>query len=242
MTALKVCFAVSAALELIFVPWFLKASRNGRCTKSQILKTVCATLFVAAGVLASAISGNTSDYAHSILIGLLLGWCGDFLLHLPPKIPFTISGGLAFLAGHVFYIYAYCLAISHYFPGSPFWVAEELIACAVLVVVAVAALRLMGVKFSSIYIIGVPYAAMLAFMVVKASSLGIKAVNAGLPHSTAMCILLIGGALLFAVSDLMLGVNSLRKPRPSYIYKIICIVTYFTAQFMLASTIFVISA
>ena len=41
---------------------------------------------------------------------------------------------------------------------------------------------------------------------------------------------------------LMLAVNSLRKPRPSYGYKITCIVTYFTAQFLLASTIFVISA
>lgn len=41
---------------------------------------------------------------------------------------------------------------------------------------------------------------------------------------------------------MMLAVNSLRKPRPSYGYKITCIVTYFTAQFLLASTIFVISA
>ena len=82
-TLFKICFGIAAGLEFIFVPWFLKASRNGRCTKSQILKTICATLFVAAGVLASVIAQNRSDYAHYILIGLLLGWCGDFLLHLP---------------------------------------------------------------------------------------------------------------------------------------------------------------
>lgn len=75
-TLFKICFGIAAGLEFIFVPWFLKASRNGRCTKSQILKTICATLFVAAGVLASVIAQNRSDYAHYILIGLLLGWCG----------------------------------------------------------------------------------------------------------------------------------------------------------------------
>lgn len=155
-TLFKICFGIAAGLEFIFVPWFLKASKNGRCTKSQILKTICATLFVAAGVLASVIAQNRSDYAHYILIGLLFGWCGDFLLHLPPKLPFTLSGGL--------------------------------------------------------------------------------------DNAVIMCILLVGGAFLFALSDMMLAVNSLRKPRPSYGYKITCIVTYFTAQFLLASTIFVISA
>ena len=107
-TLFKICFGIAAGLEFIFVPWFLKASRNGRCTKSQILKTICATLFVAAGVLASVIAQNRSDYAHYILIGLLLGWCGDFLLHLPPKLPFTLSGGLAFLAGRDNYSYRRC--------------------------------------------------------------------------------------------------------------------------------------
>lgn len=188
------------------------------------------------------IAQNRSDYAHYILIGLLLGWCGDFLLHLPPKMPFTLSGGLAFLAGHVFYIYAYCLAMKRYFPDAPFWDKRELIACAIIIVIGVAAIRLLGVKFSPLYIIGVPYVAMLAFMLVKAGSLGIKAVNAGLDNAVIMCILLVGGAFLFALSDMMLAVNSLRKPRPSYGYKITCIVTYFTAQFLLASTIFVISA
>ena len=239
-TLFKICFGIAAGLEFIFVPWFLKASRNGRCTKSQILKTICATLFVAAGVLASVIAQNRSDYAHYILIGLLLGWCGDFLLHLPPKMPFTLSGGLAFLAGHVFYIYAYCLAMKRFFPDAPFWDKRELIACAIIIV---SALRPFACsESSSARFIGVPYVAMLAFMLVKAGSLGIKAVNAGLDNAVVMCILLVGGAFLFALSDMMLAVNSLRKPRPSYGYKITCIVTYFTAQFLLASTIFVISA
>lgn len=241
-TVLKICFAIAAGLEFVFVPQFLKASKNGRCTKSQILKTVCATLFVAAGVLASAIAQNQSSYAHYILIGLLLGWCGDFLLHLPPKPPFALSGGLAFLAGHVFYIYAYCLAMKHYFSDAQFWDKHELIACAVIIVIGLAVLRLLGVKFSPLYLIGVPYVAMLAFMLVKAGSLGFKAVAAGLDNAVVMCILLVGGAFLFALSDMMLAVNSLRKPRPPYGYKITCIITYFTAQFLLASTIFVISA
>lgn len=201
-TLFKICFGIAAGLEFIFVPWFLKASRNGRCTKSQILKTICATLFVAAGVLASVIAQNRSDYAHYILIGLLFGWCGDFLLHLPPKLPFTLSGGLAFLAGHVFYIYAYCLAMKRYFPDAPFWDKRELIACAIIIVIGVAAIRLLGVKFSPLYIIGVPYVAMLAFMLVKAGSLGIKAVNVGLDNAVIMCILLVGGAFLFALSDM----------------------------------------
>ena len=42
----------------------------------------------------------------------------------------------------------------------------------------------------------------------------IKAVAAGLDNAVVMCILLVGGAFLFALSDMMLAVNSLRKPRP----------------------------
>lgn len=240
MTIFKILFAVCAVLEIPLIPWFLKVSRHGRCTKSQIIKTVCATLFVLAGVLACVISNNRSEYAHLIIVALLLGWCGDFLLHLPPKPPFLISGALAFLAGHLFYIYAYCVAMNHLFPEHPFWVGKEIIACLVFTATGLVAMRLFKVKLSAIYLALLPYVLMLTFMFVKAGVLGFAAVNAGLDNSITMCILLVGGAFLFGVSDFMLGVSTLRKPAPSYAYKVICIITYFMAQFMLASTIFVI--
>lgn len=240
IATLKVLFAACVALELPLIPWFLKASRHGRCTKSQILKTACATLFVLAGTLACAISGNHGEYARLVMVGLLLGWCGDFLLHLPPKAPVLISGTLAFLAGHIFYIYAYCVAMRNFFPEHPFWVKKEIIACLVLTAVVLVTIRLFKVKFSVAYIVLLPYVLMLTFMFVKASVLGFAAVRAGLDNCVAMCILLVGGAFLFGVSDFTLGVSNLRKPAPSYAYKVICIITYFAAQFMLASTIFVI--
>lgn len=239
---LKICFAACAALEIVFVPWFLIASKNGRCTKSQILKTICATLFVASGVLALIIAGNRTDYAKYIIIGLALCWCGDFLLHLEYRLPVFAAGGLFFLAGHVYYVMAYCRAISVFFPQTKFWNRQELVACAAIIVVGLVALRILGVKFSPIYFAGAPYIAMLAFMLTKAASLGIRCVAAGVENAPIICALLISGAFLFVVSDMMLAVNSLRKPRPPYIYKIICIVTYFSAQLLLASTIFVIFA
>lgn len=240
MTIFKVLFAACAVLEIPLIPWFLKASRHGRCTKSQILKTTCASLFVFAGVLACVISNNRSEYAHLIMIGLLFGWCGDFLLHLPPKAPVLISGTLAFLAGHIFYICAYCVAMQSFFPEHPFWVSKEIIACFILSAVGLITIRLFKVKFSPVYFVLLPYVLMLTFMFVKASVLGFASVSAGLDNCVAMCILLVGGAFLFGVSDFMLGVSALRKPAPSYAYKVICIITYFIAQFMLASTIFII--
>ena len=60
-TLFKICFGIAAGLEFIFVPWFLKASRNGRCTKSQILQTICETLFVEEGIIARSIDTKRHD-------------------------------------------------------------------------------------------------------------------------------------------------------------------------------------
>ena len=100
-------FAAAAALEFVFVPWFLKAMWPEKTRKSLLLKMVCATLYVCMGVCAALISGNKSLFAQFMLAGLMLGWVGDFFLHAGKKLVFFILGLVSFLTGHLCYLCAY---------------------------------------------------------------------------------------------------------------------------------------
>lgn len=233
---LNLFFAALAALEFILVPYFLDASKGGRSKKSQILKAVCSTLFLAAGILACVISGNNTDYAKYIVIGLALCWCGDFFLHPKQKNFIFIIGTLFFLAGHVYYICAYSTAISTLFPQASFWDWREFIVLILAAVAGIVAVILLKVKINSIFFVGVPYAVILILMLIKACSLGIRTVTAGLAKDTMICFLLIVGAVLFAVSDVMLAVNSISKQGQSIKYRKISIVTYYISQFLIATT------
>ena len=78
---LWVLFGLCLVVEAICTPWYLKALWPEKCTKSLILKMVCATMFVSIGVLSMFIANNFSTYAIIMLVGLVFGWVGDYFLH-----------------------------------------------------------------------------------------------------------------------------------------------------------------
>ncbi|MBQ2775727.1 MAG: lysoplasmalogenase [Clostridia bacterium] len=239
---LNLCFAALAAAEFILVPYFLEASKDGRSKKSQILKAVCSTLFLAAGILSCIIVGNSTDYAKYIVIGLALCWIGDFFLHPKQKNFIFIIGALFFLAGHIYYICAYCTAISALFPQASFWDWREIIVFVLAAAAGIVAAKLLKVKINSIFFVGVPYAVVLLLMLIKASSLGIRALTAGVARDSVMFLLLIAGAVLFTVSDVMLAVNSITAHGQSIKFRRISIITYYIAQFLIATTTMIIFA
>ena len=105
--ALWILFGICLVVEAVCTPWYLKALWPEKCTKSLVLKMVCSTMFVSIGVLSMFIADNFSKYAITMLVGLVLGWIGDYFLHAKPSNVYFVTGFVSFLVGHIFYIVAY---------------------------------------------------------------------------------------------------------------------------------------
>lgn len=89
---------------------FMKAYKQENYTKAFWLKGLAAVCFVLLALLLRPASGNQS-YAKLLLIGLVLGLCGDELLALRFVVPrlhdlFFAAGAGAFAVGHFFYMKA----------------------------------------------------------------------------------------------------------------------------------------
>ncbi len=241
MLFLKILLILAIALEFVFVPLFLKAMWPKKTRKSLALKMVCTFLFISTGVLAVAISGNTTTFAYLMLFGLVLGGVGDFFLHASSKPAFFIIGLMSFLCGHICYISAFWWVTRQYFPGVTFINPAEMGAIVLIYASFVTYSFYKKIDFGPALIPVILYASVLITMFVKASSLGIRMASVSKPNAALICIILIGGALQFFMSDSLwanINFNGHKKNRPM---KDANIITYFGAQVLLACTILVIS-
>ncbi len=239
--AAKVLYSALIAAEFLFVPWFLKAQWPNKTRKSLILKMICATIFVSLGLLAAGISGHWGSYTEVMIIGLVMSWLGDFLLHVSPKVALFIMGGAAFLTAHVFYITAYITAQKAVLPGAASFDSREITAALILAAVIMSTLLLMKINFGMIAIPGALYLVMVSMMFVKATSLGVRMLLSGVPNGGILCALLSLGGLFFVLSDTTLAMIMFDTRFKKFKLKVFNIVTYFAAQVMLASTVLFIS-
>lgn len=241
---LWILFGLCLMVELVCVPWYLKALWPEKCTKSLVLKMVCATMFVCVGVLSMFISNNFSSYAITMLVGLVFGWIGDYSLHAKPSDVYFVTGFVSFLIGHFFYIGAYVKALPKLFPDYKMLNAPELIIGAVVLVLAFIMLKLTKMKMTpKIVAFGIwLYFIILTFMFVKATSLGYHQWQSGAQGGILPFLVLTLGSFCFVLSDASLGVIMFADQRKNYPLKIFNILTYFWGQIMLASSILFINA
>lgn len=237
--ALKIAFAVCCLLEFIFVPWFLRAMWPNPTKKSLLLKMVCATLFVAIGVLSMYISGNFTPFAIMMLVGLVFGWLGDFFLHVNTTFTCFAIGFTNFLIGHIVYIVAYIKTLSVIVPGYNHLNYIEI--CAVVLLAIVAMMGAVKYKLNipgmlSKVAIGV-YFVILALMFVKATALGYAYMSTGAENGVFALSVLSIGSFSFLTSDVLIGIIMFGGKKKNYPLKIVNIVTYFVAQVLLASSI-----
>lgn len=241
----KILFILAVALEFVFVPFFLKFSWPKKCHKSMIFKMICSALFFAAGLLAVKISGNHTPYATMILWGLLLGWVGDFFLHLLTEKIYILGIGLfAFLGGHIFYIIAFQKAISMTYPDKSAFRWYEFIG--VVALVGLIALYVFKKKIKAKAIMAVPvllYAITISAMVAKAFRYCFGELLYGTnDHMVMIFVTIAVGAVLFLLSDATLGLILFAGQESNRPLKIFNIVTYFAAQILLASSIFFVQS
>ncbi len=242
--ALWVLFGLCLVVEIVCVPWYLKALWPEKCTKSLVLKMVCATMFVCVGVLSMHISGNFSSYAITMLVGLVFGWIGDYFLHAKPSQAYFVTGFISFLIGHIFYIVAYVKALPTLFTGYKMFNIPELIIGVVVLVIAFIIMKVIKMKMSpKIVAFGIwLYFCILTFMFVKATSLGYHQWQSGAEGGVLAFVVLTLGSFFFVLSDASLGVIMFADQRKNYPLKIFNILTYFWGQIMLASSILFINA
>jgi len=233
-------FAAAAALEFVFVPWFLKAMWPEKTTKSLLLKMVCATLFVCMGVCAMLISGNTSLFAQFMLAGLVFGWGGDFFLHVSKKLAFFILGLVSFLTGHLCYLSAYISASHHLFPEKKAVSPVSIVIITLLFAAGAVFAKKKKMHFGKRLVPVIFYALTLMSMLVLASALGLRILLEGQPGAALKGVVLAAGALLFFVSDSLWAAINFTRNRKNRALKNANIITYFAGQMLLASTILLI--
>lgn len=236
---LYIVLSICIAAEFVFVPLFLKVSWPQPSVKSLILKMICATLFVAVGVISLFISGNYSQYAYTMLIGLAFGWVGDFFLHVKSTNFCFVTGFFSFLIGHIVYIVAYVNALKNLYPEYSELNIAEIAVTLLFCIGALVSAKFLNVKFPTAAVkIGIGgYFIMVVSMFTKATALGLNFMKSGGEYGAVALIVLSLGSLCFVVSDALLGFIMFSENIKKFPLKVANIVTYFAGQVMLASSI-----
>ncbi len=226
-------------IETIFTPFFLHYQRPGICLKSFICKMICASMFLTVGVLAYFYTGNSSEFAKFLLIGLASSWFGDMFLHMKQGSKVTFGIGLVFFAAaHVFYLISYYKATKLYFPERNFINIIDIILIIVTILVFYYLFKGKGqINFlHSIMIVFAIYGIILVTMFVKAITFGIEFIIAGNAVFGGLSLAL-GGTLFFS-SDLTLVLLMFNeKWKKSHRLKDYNIASYFLGQTLLALSV-----
>ena len=238
----SILFAVAALAEIPLVAWFLKIYWPKRTIKTMTRKIICSTLFVLCGFFAIKATGNNTLYADYMMLGLVFGMIGDIFLHSIKGSDASFAVGVvSFLVGHIFYIMAFQRAIytTGFSKGAFTWY-EILIVVLLAIVALIYCIKTTVFQRKGIMAYGVLlYGVVLAVMLAKAIRYVIGEIAFGVNDNMAMVTVTVGlGAVLFALSDISLGlILSSDKPRVRS-HRIFNIITYYAAQVLLAASIF----
>lgn len=239
---LKILLAICYILFFVFLPLYDKAYWPEPTKKSLANKIVAATMFVAIGVLGMIISDNKTIFASTMIVGLICGWFGDILMHIPSKKNMTCLyiGAVGFLVGHIFYVMAFVNGANALSESYKFFTVPELIA---FVVVYVAFLLMLKPVFKftfdskflqyGLYLYGI----FLIGMLFKVIAFAITYFKYGTENSIISMIILIVAGISFFVSDLTLGIRLLGGRKDNKFIKSLSLYTYFIAQLLLATSI-----
>jgi len=238
--AMYISLTVAAiVIEAVFTPLFLHYQRPGINIKSLTCKMICATMFLAVGVLAYFYTGNSSEFAKFMLIGLASSWFGDLFLHL--KKGSMVSFGIGFVffaAAHVLYLISYSKATTLYFPERKFFTVPEILIAVVIIVIFYFIFKGKDlINFASpIIAVFVVYGLILSTMFVKAVCLGAQYIIAGNPVFGGLS-LAFGGTLFFTSDMTLVLLMTSEKWKKSHRLKDYNIGSYFLGQTLLALSV-----
>ena len=150
-----------------------------------------------------------------------------------------LVGVVAFLTGHIFYVVAFQKAIEKTYPGAATfeWYEILFVALSVVLVTILAVIKGFYKDRAGMTAGFTVYGVLLLTMLAKTARYAIGEWAYGTnDHIPAVFITVLGGGILFTISDLLLGYILMFKDEKRSL-RIINIVTYFIAQILLASSI-----
>lgn len=188
-----------------------------------IFKTTASVLFVILGIInfifVFKLDQRKSLFKYFMLLGLVFACLGDIVL-----IDYFIYGAMLFAIGHVFFFVSYSIL------NKINW-KDLVISLAIFAVALIIILALPIFDYKGMLPIVIVYALIISFMLGKA----ISNFAFNKEFKTQNLIIMIG-SILFFLSDLMLLFNVFADV--SNIFDIICLVLYYPAELILASSIY----
>lgn len=225
---LLVCGALSLA-------WYLAEKLRRYSVRGVLRKGLCSALFVALAICAwSASAGERGlqPLGGFVCLGLVFGLLGDVWLDLKYVFPdadepFTFAGFASFGIGHILFCLGLARQYAHAGMGAIFWLPLLL---ALLTGVVIAAMeKPMKLRYGKFKPVVAGYGFLLFSTVLLSGAL---AVNEGF-----RCVslnLFFAGAVLFAVSDLILSGTYFGEGRERPVDLLLNYLSYYPAQFLIA--------
>ena len=238
MTITVILLLCAGAAALVWYIWEKVLSCS---LKAAFIKSLVSALFIAVGIYGAFRSSDAGRAIMSpfVLFGLVCGLLGDVWLDLkyvfPEKDePLTYAGFLAFGVGHVAYIAG--MLFAYYPAGKPMYVLVPLL-LAVLMSIGNAVLeKPMGLCFGKMKPTVLAYGVLLFATVALSGSL---ALCYGWKERTLNLFFI--GAVLFALSDLVLSGTYFGKGKDRPIDIILNYISYYPAQFLIALSLLFLS-
>ncbi len=239
---LKILLGICYILFFIFLPLYDKAYWPEPTKKSLTFKIVAASAFVGIGIFGMLMTDNISLYSKTMIIGLICGWFGDILMHIPSKKNMTCLyvGAAGFLVGHIFYVYAFVNTSASMVESYKFFTIPEFVAFLVVYIAFLLMLKpVFKFNFDSkfmkygLYIYGL----FLICMLFKVVGFALTYFKYGTANNLLSTIMLIIAGFSFFTSDLTLGIRLLGGRKDSKFIKSLSLYTYFFAQLLLSTSI-----
>ena len=226
---------VFITLGMLFLGYFLIEKLKGYCLKETLIKSVASLLFIAVATV-SLVSKSSTNLPLFVLFGLICGLAGDILLELKYvyrsyERHFTYSGFVAFMIGHVFYMSGLCMEFYH--GEGILYIILPFVIGILMSVGNIILEKPMKFNFGEYRLVVFIYGCFLFSFAALVVSL-----NIATGFNSTTLFVLIGAAVFFVVSDLILSGTYFAKGKDRPIDLILNAVTYYVAQYLIAFSLF----
>jgi len=226
------------AVEIIFIPLYLKKMWPTKNWHSLGYKMICASAYVILSAVVTNAAGGINSYSLPMIIGFVASWFGDLMLHIPKPTKVFFGTGMVFFAvAHIFYCLAYIGVQYTFFPQVKTVSLWELTTAAIIIAVFLTVCLIKKVSFGSMLLPCAVYGIFVTIMMIKSSLLSIRLLSENINGMTVPAVLLLIGGISFFLSDGSLALISFDTRYKKFKLKVFNIVTYFGAQVCLALSI-----
>ncbi len=205
-------------LAVVLLTLLLSSEKQGRTPRGVYIKGSVSALFILTALIQPH---PVSVYYHPILLGLIFGLVGDVCLALPGNRAFRV-GLFAFLAGHIFYVWAFARLTQFGDWVSPVQLILFALSCGAFLWLRAHVGRMMAPVM--VYLIVITLMLAGAWAVFRVPELG----------TMGRWTILIG-AFCFYLSDLFVARH--RFVTEEYLNRLIGLPLYYTGQFLLAFSV-----